>query len=173
MSGGRLCRSVFGFAPEGMVNLFGRFQIVTRPFRFQNGLKGTHSLAARAQTDTNPSPMSNKPTNVDEYMATLPPEHATELQKVRDAIHKGIPGVKERISYSMPAVILEHRYNLHFAAWKQHIGMYPVVDLPAALEKKVAPYRKTENMLEFKYADGMPTELITTVAAAMAKPPAS
>lgn len=116
--------------------------------------------------------MSAKPKTVDEYMATLPPEHAAELEKVRGAIHKGIPDAKERISYSMPAVILEHRYNLHFAAWKQHVGIYPVVDLPTELEKKVAPYRKTENMLEFKYKDGMPLELVQEVATAMTKPPA-
>lgn len=117
--------------------------------------------------------MPNKPTTVDEYLATLPPDQAALLQEVRDAIHRGIPGVKERISYSMPAAILEHRYNLHFAAWKKHIGMYPVVDLSDELESEVAPYRKTENMLEFKYADELPVGLIERVAREMAKAPAA
>lgn len=116
--------------------------------------------------------MSTKPNSVEEYFATLPPEQAADLQKVRDAIHRGIPDAKERISYSIPAVILEHRDNLHFAAWKKHIGVYPVQNLSKALEKKVEPYRKTENMLEFKYADGMPVDLIEEVARAMAKPAA-
>lgn len=115
--------------------------------------------------------MSEKPKTVDEYFAALPPEQAAELQQVREAIHRGIPDVTERISYSMPAVILDHRYNLHFAAWKKHIGVYPVVGLSKGLEKKVEPYRKTENMLEFKYADGMPVDLIEQVAREMALPP--
>lgn len=117
--------------------------------------------------------MHERPKTVDEYFAGLPSDQAAELQKVREAIHRGIPDAKERISYSMPAVILEHRYNLHFAAWKKHIGVYPVQNLSKKLEKKVESYRKTENMLEFKYADGMPVELIEAVAREMALPPAS
>lgn len=117
--------------------------------------------------------MNAKPATVDRYIATLPPEQADTLQRVRDAIHRGIPDAQERISYSMPAVILEHRYNLHFAAWKKHIGVYPVVGLSKSLEKKVAPYRKTENMLEFKYVDELPLELIEEVAREMALPPKS
>lgn len=115
--------------------------------------------------------MSSKPETVDEYFATLPPEQAAELQTVRDAIHRGIPDATERISYSIPAVILEHRENLHFAAWKKHIGVYPVQNLSKKLEKKVEPYRKTENMLEFKYADAMPVELVEEVAREMALAP--
>lgn len=116
--------------------------------------------------------MPSKPTTVDEYFTGLPPEHAALLQEVRDAIHRGIPDVKERISYSMPAAILDHRYNLHFAAWKKHIGLYPVVDLSAELEQAITPYRKTENMLEFKYADELPVDLIERVAREMAQAPA-
>lgn len=117
--------------------------------------------------------MSSKPETVDEYFAALPAEQAVELQKVRDAIHRGISDARERISYSIPAVILEHRENLHCAAWKKHIGVYPVQNLSKKLEKQVEPYRKTENMLEFKYADGMPVSLVESVAREMALAPES
>ncbi|MFT4049352.1 MAG: DUF1801 domain-containing protein [Solirubrobacterales bacterium] len=109
-----------------------------------------------------------KPTSVENYFAGLAPEQAAALTKVRDAIHRGIPDWEERISYSMPAVVTPKGIaNLHFAAWKTHVGIYPVHGLSPELEKEVAPYRRTKHMLGFSYADGVPEELIERVAAAV------
>lgn len=71
----------------------------------------------------------------------------------------------------MPAVILDRPPNLHFAAWKKHIGLYPVHGLSAGLEKKVSGYRKTKDMLGFDYADGMPLDLIEEVARELGERP--
>lgn len=110
----------------------------------------------------------SKPRSVDDYFAGLEPAQAAALTKVRVAIHRGIPNAEEKISYSMPAVVTpEGIANLHFAAWKTHVGMYPVHGLSAALESEVAPYRRTEHMLGFAYAGGVPEDLVERVAAAV------
>lgn len=110
----------------------------------------------------------SKPESVEDYFAGLDPEQAAALSKIREAIHRGIPSAVEKISYSMPAVETPKGIaNLHFAAWKTHVGMYPVHGLSAELEAEVTPYRRTEHMLGFTYKDGVPEELVERVAAAV------
>lgn len=108
------------------------------------------------------------PTTVDEYIAGLPEDVQPTLQSVRRAIHAGVPGAEERIRYGMPAVMLGHRYAIHFAGWKHHVGLYPVPTLEGALEAEVAPFRKAKDSVNFRYRDGVPLELVQRMAAAVA-----
>jgi hypothetical protein len=42
---------------------------------------------------------------------------------------------------AMPAIVLYDHYVVHFAAWKHHIGLYPIPLLPADLEADVGSNR--------------------------------
>lgn len=105
---------------------------------------------------------------VDEYIDGYPPEVQEILRTVRAALHRAVPGGEERFRYGMPAVMLGGRYGLHFAAWKKHLGLYPVARLAAPLEERVAPYRAAKNSLRFPYAQPVPYDLIEELAAALA-----
>ncbi|MBC7551284.1 MAG: DUF1801 domain-containing protein [Cellulomonas sp.] len=48
--------------------------------------------------------------------------------------HRGVPrtifaSIDETISYQMPTVTLDGKYLVYVAAWKDHIGLYPVPPL--------------------------------------------
>jgi uncharacterized protein YdhG (YjbR/CyaY superfamily) len=64
-------------------------------------------------------------------------------------------------------VMLGGRYALHFAGWKQHIGIYPVPPLPEPLEAEVAPYRSGKDSVTFRHADPLPLDLISRMARAI------
>jgi uncharacterized protein YdhG (YjbR/CyaY superfamily) len=106
------------------------------------------------------------PATVDEYVASFPPEVREILERVRAAIHAGVPGGKEKVRYGMGAVMLGGRYAIHFAGWKRHVGLYPVprFDGDADLEAEVAPYRSKTDTVNFTYARSVPYELITRMA---------
>jgi hypothetical protein len=59
------------------------------------------------------------PANVDEYIATFPPDVQPVLQSVREAIHASVPDGEEKIRYGIAAVMLGGRYAIHFAGWKR------------------------------------------------------
>ena len=101
---------------------------------------------------------------VDEYIAELPPEAADILERVRGAIHAGIPDGEERIRYGMPAVMLDDRYALHFAGWKKHVGLYPVPHSSEPIEAEIAPFRAAKDSVNFVYAREIPYDLITRIA---------
>ena len=103
--------------------------------------------------------------NVDEYLATFDPEVRTILQSVREAIHAGVPDGGEKIRYGIAAVMLGGRYAIHFAGWKRHVGLYPIPKFEGELETEVAPYRSKKDTVNFSYAEPVPYELITRMAA--------
>jgi uncharacterized protein YdhG (YjbR/CyaY superfamily) len=111
--------------------------------------------------------MTEAPTTIDDYIAGYPEDVQAILVKVRAAVHAGVPGGEERIRYGIPAVMLGGRYAVHFAAWKKHLGMYPVPTLDPALEAEIAPYRVAKDSVNFPYKNPIPYELIERVSAAI------
>lgn len=60
------------------------------------------------------------------YRASLPATVRRELERLRASIRAAAPGAVEVWSYGMPAFKLDGRMLVWYAAWKRHIGMYPV-----------------------------------------------
>ncbi|GAA2981311.1 hypothetical protein GCM10010460_16320 [Microbacterium terrae] len=106
------------------------------------------------------------PESIDAYIAACAdPEVAKRLQRIRETIAAEVPDPEEKIRYGMPAIMLGGRYALHFAAWKKHIGLYPVPTLPAVLEPEVAPFRREKDSVVFPHREPIPYELIGRIAA--------
>jgi uncharacterized protein YdhG (YjbR/CyaY superfamily) len=101
---------------------------------------------------------------VDDYIASFPDDIQQILTRVRVAIHSQIPDADEKIRYDMPAVMLGGRYALHFAAWKKHVGLYPVPVGDAELERELAAYRSGKDSVNFVYTAPIRYDLIERIA---------
>ena len=108
--------------------------------------------------------MSEAPTNVDEYIAGHSAETRKLLEAVRATVLAAVPGGEERISYKMPAVF-SSGVVVYYAAFKNHIGLYPPVADPA-VAAKVAKFAGPKGNLQFPYAEPLPLNLIAEVAKA-------
>ena len=106
-------------------------------------------------------------TTVSEYFAATPPKARKALQQLRTAIKAAAPGITERISYRIPTFDLDGRYLLYIAAFKEHVGLYPVT---AAMEAKhgagIAKYRAGKGTLRFPLDTPIPIALVTKLAKA-------
>ncbi|MEH3053920.1 MAG: DUF1801 domain-containing protein [Patulibacter minatonensis] len=109
-----------------------------------------------------------KPTTIDEHLASAPPGVRATLDSVRATLLEAVPDAEERFRYGMPAIMFGGRYGLHYAGWKHHLGLYPVGELPEPLASEIAPFRAKKDSVTFRYADGVPLDLIARVAAALA-----
>ena len=107
-------------------------------------------------------PKPSGTTNIDDYISQFPGEVQAILEKLRATIRSAAPDAKEVISYQMPA-FKQHGILVYFAAWKQHIGLYPPIHGDEALEKAVARYAGPKRNLQFPLDEPMPLKLIERI----------
>ncbi len=103
-----------------------------------------------------------KPKNIDEYIASFAPEVQAILEKIRSTIRKAAPDATEKISYGMPTFDLSGNL-VHFAAFKNHIGLFPPVKGDAKLQAEIAPYKGEKGNLKFPLDKPIPHALIARV----------
>ena len=107
--------------------------------------------------------------DIDQYLATFPPDVQAVLQQIRQEIHRAVPGSSEVISYNIPTMTRGgHRY-VHFAGWKAHVSLYPTPEADPDLARELAPYEVGKGTLKFSLKKPIPYELIGRVAAALAE----
>jgi uncharacterized protein YdhG (YjbR/CyaY superfamily) len=63
--------------------------------------------------------------SVDKYIAAAPKAAQPLLRQLRELIRSGAPQAEEKISYGMP-YYRYHGHLMYFAAFKNHVGLFPV-----------------------------------------------
>jgi uncharacterized protein YdhG (YjbR/CyaY superfamily) len=111
--------------------------------------------------------MAQRFATVDEYLEALPDEARAAMEGIRRSICSVVPGIGETISYQMPTFTLDGRPLVHVAAWKRHIGVYPLPPLDGALAQEVAPYRAATDTMRLPLGREIPDGLVERVVAVM------
>ena len=105
--------------------------------------------------------MATTPATVDEYIVQYPVEVRSILERIRALVHRLSPRpVSEQIKYGMPAMVIEGRHTIYFAAWKKHVGVYPVHKAPSALERDLEEYRSDKDTVKFPFKKPVDWELV-------------
>lgn len=102
------------------------------------------------------------PKDIDSYISQFPADVQKILERVRTTISQAAPEAKEIISYQMPAFKL-HGILVYFAAWKNHIGLYPPLSGDPVLAKAVARYAGPKGNLQFPLDQPIPCDLIKRI----------
>lgn len=102
-----------------------------------------------------------KDPHVHAYLASLPAGARRELLKVRSAIRAAAPGAVEGFSYRMPVFRLDGRVLVWYAAFKQHIGLYPMgVTIRRAHAADLKKYGVSTGTIRFPLTDPPPAALV-------------
>jgi uncharacterized protein YdhG (YjbR/CyaY superfamily) len=117
--------------------------------------------------------VKQKPTTIDEYLASVKPEQRAALQKLRQTIHAVAPKAEECISYGIPAFRLNRRSLVFFGAWANHCSFYP--GSSTTLKKFLGDlkgFQITKGTIRFSCDNPLPTTLVKKlVKARMAENP--
>lgn len=101
--------------------------------------------------------------NIDEFIATHPPETQAILTKIRGLIHRAAPGAEEAMAYGIPTFRLNGKNLVHFSAFKNHVGFYPTPSGIAAFRKDLSAYEGAKGSVKFPLDRPIPYALITKI----------
>jgi len=100
--------------------------------------------------------------DIDQYIAGFPSDVQKLLQKIRKTIKKAAPSAEEAISYAIPTFKLNGNL-VHFAAYQNHIGLYPAPRGVAEFEVEMARYGGGKGTARFPLDEPIPYELIARI----------
>ena len=86
-----------------------------------------------------------------------------QLSAIRDTIHAAIPDAVEKISYQMPTY-WKGRNLIHFAAFKNHIGLYPGGEAPVVFSDRLKGFKTSKGAIQFPVDEELPLGLIAEIA---------
>jgi len=101
-------------------------------------------------------------TSIDEYIGTFPQETQRILNEIRATIKAAAPQAEEKISYQMPTFYLNGNL-IHFAAFKNHIGLYPTPSGMEAFKEEIVKYKSAKGSIQLPIDQPMPLELISRI----------
>lgn len=104
-----------------------------------------------------------QPKTIDEYISFQPENVQTLLNQVRDTIRAALPDAEERISWRMPTY-WKKKNIIHFAAFKNHIGIYPGDKAMEHFADKLKGYKTSKGAWQIPYNKTLPLDLITEIA---------
>jgi uncharacterized protein YdhG (YjbR/CyaY superfamily) len=100
------------------------------------------------------------PKTIDEYIAGFPHEVQDILEEVRKTIRAAAPEAEEAIKYRMPTFTLNGNL-VHFAAFKNHIGVYPTPTATEEFRKELSLYKGGRGSVQFSLDRPIPYGLIS------------
>ena len=97
--------------------------------------------------------------SVDDYIAAADPKTKKALKDIRKTIKAAAPKAEEVISYAIPGYKY-HGMLVFFAAWKNHISLYPAPWSADTLKKEMSAYEGSKGTIKFPLDQPMPLTLI-------------
>jgi uncharacterized protein YdhG (YjbR/CyaY superfamily) len=106
--------------------------------------------------------MKNTFTNFEEYFLLFPKDVQTKLEALRKTVHSQTSELEEYIGYQMPAFRYKKKPLVYFAAYKNHIGFYPLPEAIIHFESliKKRKYKFSKGAVQFPLTENLPLDLI-------------
>jgi uncharacterized protein YdhG (YjbR/CyaY superfamily) len=104
--------------------------------------------------------MEKRYNTIDEYIESFPAHIQSILKKMRQTIRQAAPAALESMSYQMPTFKLNGKHLVHFAAWNNHIGLYPRPYGSEAFQKEISVYKAGKSSILFPLDKPIPFELV-------------
>ncbi len=102
-------------------------------------------------------------TSVDTYLDNLSTPIRAELQRVRSIVHHTVPEAEECISYGMPVFKYKKKYLIGYAAFKNHMSLFPGSGPVELLKNKLTDYKLSKGTIQFTSENPIPEGVIVEI----------
>lgn len=113
------------------------------------------------------SPTPAEKQKLQAYFARLAPPQRRLLKQLRQALRAVAPRATDAWSYSIPALRLDGKVLLWYAAWKAHVSLYPMrAGIVRRHARELAGYEKSKGTVRFPLDRPLPVALVKRLARA-------
>ena len=103
---------------------------------------------------------------IDDYIAQLAPDQAAALSALRRTVAAAAPDAVEAVSYSMPAFKLGKRVLVYYAAFTDHLSVFPASgSVMDKLGAELQTYFTGKGTLQFTPQKPLPDDLVRQIVA--------
>ena len=96
----------------------------------------------------------------DQYLAEQSTANRQELTRIRRLVRKLVPKAEESISYGIPAFKYKDKPLIYYAAFKDHLSVFPTSGPIAELENQLSEYKTGKGTISFTLAKPLPDSII-------------
>ena len=108
--------------------------------------------------------MADTSQNIDSYVAAFPADVQKVLEKIRKAISICDRRFTEAISYGIPTFRIDGKNVIHFAGFKNHVGVYPAPRGAEEFADELSRYKGGKGTVQFPLDKDIPYDLIERIA---------
>ena len=102
-------------------------------------------------------------TVIDELLEQTPPPERAELERIRQFVHELCPEATEVKTYGMPGFKYKNKYLLSFAAFKDHMSLFPGAGPTDILKSKLDGYTLSKGTIQFTLDHSLSDELLRDI----------
>jgi uncharacterized protein YdhG (YjbR/CyaY superfamily) len=97
---------------------------------------------------------------VDTYLAAVPAPQRSELERIRHIVTQVVPDAEEVISYGMPGFKYKNKYLIGYAAFKDHLSLFPSAKPIEVLKPKLGKFKLARGTIQFTLDNFVPEAII-------------
>lgn len=114
-----------------------------------------------APSSSSPRDLAKTRAQIRAYFAALPPHSRRVLKQLGTIIRSAAPGAVEGLSYGIPCFRLEGRMVVWYAAWREHVSIYPMrASMRRALGTDARKYKTSKGTIQFPLGRPLPVALV-------------
>ena len=106
---------------------------------------------------------NRRPVTVEEYIMAFSPEVQDRLRQMRTVILDTAPEAEESISYGMAGYKTNGHPLVYFAAFKNHIGLYPTPSGVESFKEELTRYKQGKGSVQFPMDQPLPLDLVRKI----------
>ena len=100
---------------------------------------------------------------IDEYLEKIDDSQKAELERIRKIVKQTVPEAEETISYGMPAFKYNKKYLIGFAAFKNHMSIFPTSSPIEAVKQKLDKFELAKGTIQFTKDNPVPESIIQEI----------
>ncbi|MGC4174728.1 iron chaperone [Demequina sp.] len=90
------------------------------------------------------------------------------LEELRELVLRILPDAVEGVAYGIAGFKVGGKPVVYLGGFAKHVSVYPITQLPPALDAAVAPYRSGKGTAKFPNTEPLPRDLIEDLVRFMA-----